>query len=858
VSTEDQRERGAGARRWRRPLLVALGVMVGLAVTIRVAAPFAAAWWIESAVHRETGLPAHVEDVDLWLLRGAIAIEGAVVAARRGEMPERGLDPATALVSGRRLYVDLEWMDLLEGRIRLRELAVDGLRVRLETAPEGGVDLAFLSGISERAPESEPGKSPRTSSEAWPFRLDALVLRDARIEVVDPAIGPEPAALALAEISIEDLSFEGGAFSLGAVAIREPVVRLVRDFVLRTARGGVSEPTQQTAPTEPAPIARTDPVRYRAERFELERTAFTLLADGTPLQMAVAIQANSITLRGEAFPIEVQLEVEEGRVGLDGQLALMPATFEGRLRWNDLPVPLMLLAASPPLVPWIRACRASGELELEFRTEPGPAGEPAALRAQGTASIDGFDVANPGAEEEVALAWKQLTIDLREVVVPFGGGAEGSAPVRLAIDRVRLVEPRVLYTHPAESLGALLGAEAAPGEREVTDAEVDAPEAQAARTAAFELSIDLVELVDGELRYVDRAVDYRGRVRDLDVALTSLRWPGPRLASARATARPPQGKSLSLSGSLDGRSGTLEIGLEQLALPPLNPYAEGVGYRFGSGDLSLRTKLRATGTALDADNTVELHHLRVRALDPGDFQERFGMPLDLTLALLRDRSGTISLSVPVQVAEGGAGVGLASSVRSALRQALVGAASAPLKMAGFAVSGLGVGGATTEPLASVPGGAVLAEGQEERLSETATLLASRPGLRVQLHGRSGPDDLPGLAEQILIERLSSGEKLPELEGAGLLARRRVAGALRARGRGEPGELEPEDAALLGRYTAAVEVPPERLDDLARQRAEVARDSLLEEGGLSAERVSIGEPVGPGDPGVIMELASLEE
>jgi hypothetical protein len=86
----------------------------------------------------------------------------------------------------------------------------------------------------------------------------------------------------------------------------------------------------------------------------------------------------------------------------------------------------------------------------------------------------------------------------------------------------------------------------------------------------------------------------------------------------------------------------------------------------------------------------------------------------------------------------------------------------------------------------------------------------------------------------------------------------VAGALRARGRGEPGELEPEDAALLGRYTAAVEVPPERLDDLARQRAEVARDSLLEEGGLSAERVSIGEPVGPGDPGVIMELASLEE
>ena len=148
----------------------------------------------------------------------------------------------------------------------------------------------------------------------------------------------------------------------------------------------------------------------------------------------------------------------------------------------------------------------------------------------------------------------------------------------------------------------------------------------------------------------------------------------------------------------------------------------------------------------------------------------------------------------------------------------------------------------------------LAEGQEKRLAAAVALLASRPSLGLELRGRSGPEDLPRLAEETLIEQLSAGEDLSEIEGAGLPARRRVAGALRARSRGEPGGLEEQDQALLARYVATVEVPRTRLAALARRRAETVRDALMSEG-VDAARLALGEPVESGDPGVLLELQS---
>jgi hypothetical protein len=839
----EQEQGTAPSPRWRRWLLVLLIGVTAFIVALRSALPLALEWGIAYGIERETSLPTQIENVDLWLLRGAIAIEGPAIARRPGQTSDSD-DSTTALLSWQRLYVDVEWTDLFQGRVHLQELALDGPRVRLETAPVGGVDLGFLEAIAKPEVEAElEVELSEAPTEPWPIRLDALVLRDVRADVFDSAADATPVEFTLAELSVENLTFEDGTLSMSDFGIREPRLRAARDFAQSASGAGGSAPDEEeTSPgAEPE-----DGLRYRVEHLELEGAGLTLLVNDRSLEIGIGIGADEVTLRGGPFPILVRVDVGDGVVELEGSLGLIPLVYDGRLHWTDLPVPLGVLAANPAMVSWIRSCRAQGQLDISLRTEPGPDGEPAALRVTGKASADDLEIANPEDDEEVVLAWKQLSVGLREAVVPLAG--DPSDPIRIDLANVRLLEPRVLYTSPAESLAALAGDAATEGE---------APEEGSADDAvAVELGVDLVEVVDGDVRYVDRAVGYRGRVRDLDAALEGLRWPALALESARLTARPPKGKALSLSGSLAGRSGVLELQLDQLALPPLNPFSEPAGYRLSSGTVSLRTELGSDETHLEASNTIELQNLGVDALDADDFRAQFGMPLDLMVALLRDTTNKISLSVPLTVAlQGGTTrVGLRSALQSALRQALVGAVSSPLKMGGFALGVVGLGGAASESLASLPGNATPADGQEDQLDAAVTLLAARPALGLVLRGRSGRVDVPYLAEQTLIERLSAGGDLPELEGAGLLARRRVANALRERGRGEPGALEEQDRALLARYAATVEVPEARLAALAQRRAETVREALLAED-VEEDRLSVGEAAASGDPGVLLELQS---
>jgi len=227
--------------------------------------------------------------------------------------------------------------------------------------------------------------------------------------------------------------------------------------------------------------------------------------------------------------------------------------------------------------------------------------------------------------------------------------------------------------------------------------------------------------------------------------------------------------------------------------------------------------------------------------------------LDLALALLRDPAGNITLSIPVTVSEEGTSTGLGAIIVGALRQALVGAVTAPLKMlgAGFSALASAAGSNGAQSLPCAPGETQPAPEADETLDGLAKLLGERPELVIRLFGRSGKSDRDPVAQQILIERVQGDEGLPDLEDSGFFARRRVAGAL-ADGKTE--ELDPEDQALLARYVGAIEVPAERLASLALARAEAARVVLVEGRGVDPERLDIAaNPAEAGEPGVVIEL-----
>ena len=196
-------------------------------------------------------------------------------------------------------------------------------------------------------------------------------------------------------------------------------------------------------------------------------------------------------------------------------------------------------------------------------------------------------VADPE-EQEVELAWKGLEVDVREAFVPL---ASGPAPIRVALERVRLDAPTLRYARPiagsrwpARPL-ATGGGCRQPG-RAGRRRGGGGPAARAERRTAsppgtpLELTVAAFELSGGRIGFGDGtlAAPFRAALRDLSVSARDVRWPGPGARSLRVRGVAPESAPFTLSGSLDGARGALAFEIQRLQLPVFDPYARRAGY----------------------------------------------------------------------------------------------------------------------------------------------------------------------------------------------------------------------------------------------------------------------------------------
>ena len=551
-------------------------------------------------------------------------------------------------------------------------------------------------------------------------------------------------------------------------------------------------------------------------------------------------------------------------MGVEGRAGLAPPRFDGTLRWHDLAVPLFVIAARPDLRPWVRSCRAEGELALAVRLEAGPQPEDAAgARLSGRVAVRDLSLADPE-DRELELGWRALEVDVGEAFVPLVSGA---TPIRVALDRVRLDAPKLRYARPSPALDALLGAtppaEAAAAPAGAAAAPAPGPEPGGEKPSEaggppLELRVGAVELSAGRVAFGDGtlAAPFDAALTELSASARDVRWPGLAARTLQLRGVAPKSAPFSLRGSLEAAGGELAFEVQRLDLPSFDAYAGSAGYHLARGEASLRSSLRIEPERYVTENDLLLHDLRLDSAQAEAFERQFGTSLDFALALLRDPSGDIRLPVPLAVERENLRLGLRPLVLGALRAALVGVVSSPLKALGAALPRGGEGEIDVAAFAAAAGSAELAPEESARVKALRKLLRSRPLLAVHLAGRAGPDDRPALAEALLRERASAGAALPEVEGAGFFASRRVAVALRT---GTQAALAGEDAALLARMIAAAEVPPERFAALARARAEGLRERLVAaKRPVEPARVAIAEAAEEGAPGVALELVARTE
>jgi hypothetical protein len=222
--------------------------------------------------------------------------------------------------------------------------------------------------------------------------------------------------------------------------------------------------------------------------------------------------------------------------------------------------------------------------------------------------------------------------------------------------------------------------------------------------------------------------------------------------------------------------------------------------------------------------------------------------------------GNIDLAVPLTVdRQGNAQVDVVAVVRSALKQAIAGAVTSPLKMLGAAAGGSGAPIAP-QPVAFRLGRAEPTGAGAKNASRLAAFLAGRPAMGVSLSAAATPGDARWLHEQALLGHWAE-EGFFERSLAFVIERgprQRIRGYLEARADDRQPELSAEDAATLDAWLAEIPAPTEEaLQALAAARL-VAVETVLRDKGIAVERVTRGAaPEEPSKPIVAIHLQTAQ-
>ncbi|MCP5042511.1 MAG: DUF748 domain-containing protein [bacterium] len=613
----------AARRLWR-----ALGVIVVLALLARVALPAVVAMVVENQASEILGVSVEVEDVGLELIGGEFAINGL----RVGGVPIEGVPAPDDLLRAERVFVRIGIVRSLSGEPHVEEVRIVSPRIRLRRLLDGSLDAGRLA-RNESSEQAAPAASAPLAATLGTLRLTGL-----DFELEDEAQeGEMPVRVAVGELVIRDLSLDAD--------------------------------------------------RIRVGRIDLDPSEVDL-GHLAPLGFALSIHASDLSTQpGHTFPLRIETALTRPKstgldplLALEGRVAIEPAAFEGRIESRKLPLPALVGALGlGELGTWLRAGTASGALSVQLATNEDAARE---LRTSGRLRVEDLSIADDLAEEEreIGLAWKSLEIDLREALVQLAADGTLGAPPQIRLSGITVEEHDIRFTHGGEALAALGNDTRAPDTQAHARAE--------ATPARPQLTLDYVKIAGGRFQFIDHSTDpsFHDHIEALE--LEAARIDPDTQTVDKLDLRFETGDAvLSAKGGV-GDQKELAIAIEGLDLSPFNAYVMSrAGYVIDKGVLTLHARIAQDGELISATNAITLQDLDVSEVGDGGFRDQFGMSLPMALALLRDHERKISLDVPIERKGDETDLGLGRLTVDALRTALVGALTSPLKLVFPAVPG---------------------------------------------------------------------------------------------------------------------------------------------------------------------------
>lgn len=785
-------------------------------------------------------------------------------------------------------------VDIREGRVNLKQLALEDIQVKLAAAAwplksptqldaSLRLDRATFTGRARLAPEALqaeatvtdlalerlapwlplPGGAQLTASLSTQLGLtvpDPLAPgADARAQVslaalrlTDARLGltglPKFATLRSAQLDKATLNVATRTLTLGQLSLDGPRAVLAREPDGRLNLAPLLPPDTGPATPSAAPWSMTlagltverGALRWRDTAVSASMPAVTLALEPLQLQLGPlswpATGPVPVRVSAQLAPVganDQPVTASAGSLQWNGRLGLSPLSARGSLQAKALPLQLFNGYLDPA---WgLQLQRAELGLKAEFDARQQPSGAWAAqlggdVRVGPLALLQARVADGQRVIGEDLLSWQTLQLDGLQLSL-----APGIAP-RLSVKEAQLDDAyaRLIINEQGRlNLRDVGPAEAA---RVASAAAAASAPAADASAAAPQFSADRIRVNRGVVDFTDRFVrpSYSARLSELAGSLGAFSSAQPAMAPLTVRGRVAGTGVLEIDGQLKpGAPVALDIAANatDIELAPLSPYAaKYAGYAIERGKLSTRLRYQVQ----PGGQLVASNQIILNQLTFGervDSPDATSLPVRFAVALLKDRDGVIDVNLPVSGSLNDPEFSVGGLVWKLFLNLIGKAVTSP-----FALFG---GNDSTEEaqVAFLPGRVELSA--VDQLDRVARLLIERPGLQLTLTGWAGiAAESQAIREQRLEQALRA-ENAPTPEAA----LRRLYQATRLPNKpknvlGLVKELPAEQmrGLLMGSYT----VDDEALRQLAVARATAVRDALLARGAPNA-RVYLAAP-----------------
>ncbi|AXS81619.1 MULTISPECIES: DUF748 domain-containing protein [Marinobacter] len=484
----------------------------------------------------------------------------------------------------------------------------------------------------------------------------------------------------------------------------------------------------------------------------------TTPAGDKPNRVTLALQDVGLSVKefslqeGARFPVRMGGKLAGGGVlAFDGTLGLRPVLIlEGEARIDEL-----ALAQAEPYLRQLAAVRIdSGVLNLSghMRTE---AQEPLAF--QGAAGIDALNIGD-GSNDEPLIGWDSVRTE--QLDLSLGDRQLETAPITIDGLSGRVV----VHEDRTTNFGRLIAKDTPPS------AEEDGGAARSNEGAdPFGITIEGITLTDSTLQFADHSLPlpFSTSIHSLDGQISTLSSTSAQPAQVNLEGQVADYGLARIGGTVHVwnpmRETNLVLTFRNLEVPGYSPYTvQFAGRKIAGGTMDLDLDYSINDQQLDGRNNLVLRDLKLgEKMASADAMD---LPLDLVIALLKDRNGVIDLDIPVNGDVGEPEFDIGQVIRQALSQTLVSIVQFPFR---FLASLVGVDSEEFGRIDFPEGRSDLTPPQRERVAKLRNAINQRPALNLELTGPfnptlDGPHLQHGKAVEALQQRLiEAGREVPD-------------------------------------------------------------------------------------------------